>query len=900
MHDQYLTINVTLLLFFIALACFLVVVVFFIMRKVTKGMEANFAEVEKSINATNARAMLMLDTSPLCIQIWDRNLNTIDCNEAGVKLYGFKDKQEYVDRFMKYCSPKYQPDGQLSVKKATLLVNKAFEQGQCVFDWLHQKPDGTPIPAEVTLVRGKYGNNDVVLGYTRDMRDHNKMMETLQYRDRLLHAVNSAAGLLLNSDVDVFEKTLHESLSMIAAVAKIDCIYLWKNQTTNGKRYCFQLFEWSRHKTRFTDGTPYSYNDVVPGWEETLLSGNYINNLVRNLSPREQEHLKPDGILSILVVPMFIKDKFWGFVGFDDCHRERLFSKEEESILHSATILVANAFISNEMTHDIIDKSRRLEDAVKEAQEATRLKNNSLRVLENILNSIDAAIYVTVPQTGELLFVNAFLKRDFNIKGDEAIGKYCYEVFRKDQEKKCSFCPCYQLEKEPDKTIVWEEHLRDLGIYVRHSDCYIDWYDGSKVHLQHAVNITAMVEATERALAASQAKSDFLANMSHEMRTPMNAIIGMTAIGKKAHDVEGKNHALIKIGDASSHLLGVINDVLDMAKIEADKLDLFPVEYNFERLLQKVLTVINFRADEKHQTLTVNVDSSIPRSIVGDDQRLAQVITNLLSNAVKFTPDGGKINLAASLANPQDAGLLEVGGSFELRVEVADNGIGISPDQQGKLFAAFEQVQSGTSREYGGTGLGLPISKRIVELMGGAIWLESELGKGARFIFTVKVICGKKNADAADETEANKSGAMVVNEFKGKRLLVAEDIELNREILISLLEDSGLSITCAETGKEALDMMTEDFEKYDIVFMDLQMPQMDGLEATRRIRTLEKKQFKKTDNSPAVSKVPIIAMTANVFKEDILACHAAGMDEHLGKPLDIDKVLEILRRYLPK
>jgi signal transduction histidine kinase/ActR/RegA family two-component response regulator len=848
--------------------------------------EINRHALINKVNEANKRLMLMLDTSPICTQIWDRNLNTIDCNEAGVRLYGLKDKQEYRDRFITCCSPEYQPDGQRSDVKVVELVNKAFEEGICTFDWMHQKPgDATPIPAHITLVRSKYGDNDVVLGYTRDMREHNKMMQAIEYRDNLSQAVNQVAALLLNSDLDSFNEVLRQSMNLVSEAAKIDCVYLWKNKTIDEKLYCFQVFEWSAKETMFATGEPYCYNDVVPGWEEILSNGKHINSIVRDMSAKEQEHLSPSGILSILVIPIFIKKQFWGFVGFDDCQKEQKFTKEEVSILKSASILIANSFIRNEMTHVIHDKTIRLESALKEAHEATVIKNNSLSALENILNSIDAAIYATIPSTGELLFVNTWMKKAFNIKGDEAIGKYCYKVFRQGFDEMCDFCPCYQLEKEPDKTIIWEEFLHEHGMYVRHSDCLMDWHDGRKVHLQHAIDITEVVKAKKDAQAASRAKSDFLSNMSHEMRTPLNAIIGMTAIGKKTQGSVEKNHALNKIGDASSHLLNVINDILDMAKIEADKLELTPVDYNFEKLLRKILTIIHFRADEKQQNLSINVDKNVPPYIFGDEQRIAQVITNLLANAVKFTPEGGEIRLEASWIEETD-------GHCKLRVEVIDNGIGISPEQQKKLFYAFEQAESGTSREYGGTGLGLAISKRIVELMGGSIWIESELGKGAKFIFTVKTIRGKRNEDADEYSDANKSdrsGEASINEFEGKRLLIAEDIEINREILIALLEDSGLIFDCAETGKEALDMIVAAPEKYDIVFMDVQMPQMDGLEATRQVRTLFAHQGK---------RLPIIAMTANVFKDDITACLAAGMDDHLGKPLDIDRVLEILRKYL--
>ena len=550
----------------------------------------------------------------------------------------------------------------------------------------------------------------------------------------------------------------------------------------------------------------------------------------------------------------------------------------------------------------------------------------------------------------------------------------------------------------------------------------VDTYETLRVNIAAAIKGAELVKevkyqndllksALAQANEASKAKSNFLSSMSHEMRTPMNAIIGMTAIGKKAKDLEGKDYALNKIGVASSHLLGVISDILDMSKIEANKLELTPVEFNFDRMLQKVVAVVNSRVEEKAQVLSVNIDKRIPRFIFADEQRLAQVLMNLMSNAVKFTPEGGNIHLEASLTGKS-------GESCELCISVADSGIGISPEQQERLFMAFEQAESGTNRKYGGTGLGLVISKNIVELMGGRIWIESELGRGARFIFTIKVTRGQKNPHsllapdvnwntvrvlavddmpevreqfqntlnqfsigcdvASDGLEAcctieqrggydiyfidwimpnmngieltrhikSRSGkrpsvvimitAMdweqikdeaaaagvdkhllkplftstiidcineclgtvpvlgeeaeyVEGEFAGKRLLLAEDVEINREIFMSLLAGTGIIVECAENGCEALEMVKSSGGKYDIVFMDVQMPKMDGYETTRAIRALP---FMQNVN------LPIIAMTANVFKSDIENSMAAGMDDHLGKPIDFDKVLEVLRKYL--
>ncbi|MDR2590911.1 MAG: response regulator [Oscillospiraceae bacterium] len=385
---------------------------------------------------------------------------------------------------------------------------------------------------------------------------------------------------------------------------------------------------------------------------------------------------------------------------------------------------------------------------------------------------------------------------------------------------------------------------------------------------------------------ASFSKSHFLSSMSHEMRTPLNAIIGMTTIGKRAEDTDRKNRAFGKIEDASSHLLAVINNILDMAKIEADKLELSPVDFDFEKMLQKIITVVSFRSVEKQQKLTVNIDSSVPTYLYGDDHRLSQVITNLLTNAVKFTPEGGAISFSASLVG-------EVNNDCELHIEVADTGIGIAPEQQHKVFNMFEQAESGTTRKYGGTGLGLVISKQIVELMGGKIWIESVLGQGSRFVFNIKIRQSEKNHEIANEhhdtTTHTENIGHKSNKFADFNLLIVEDIEINREILIALLEDTGLIIDIATNGEEALNMIKTSPDKYDIIFMDVQMPVMDGLEATRRIRALPDRDR---------GRLPIIAMTANVFRDDIEDCYNAGMDDHLGKPLEIERIFEVLHNYL--
>jgi len=516
---------------------------------------------------------------------------------------------------------------------------------------------------------------------------------------------------------------------------------------------------------------------------------------------------------------------------------------------------------------------------------------------------------------------NKTFENYFNIREADIIGKGDAEALGLSAESEEKY-------KERDRHVVREGRTLVFEESIPSADGITRLFETSKVPMMQdgqiiglmsiSHNITERKAMEEQALSASRAKSAFLANMSHEIRTPMNAITGMTAIGKSAADAERKDYCFTKIEDASRHLLGVINDILDMSKIEANKFELSPVKFNFEKMIQSVVNVVNFRLDEKHQKFAVHIDKRIPKNLIADDQRLTQVITNLLGNAVKFTPEHGSIDLDARFLGEKD-------DLCTIEITVSDTGIGISPEQQKNLFNSFQQAEITTTRRFGGTGLGLAISKSIVEMMGGTIRVSSEQGKGSTFIFTVQA---KKSAQANDVINVTPEAEQNVKVeepnldglFAGHRILLVEDVEINREIVLALLEPTRLEIDCAENGAEAVRKFNEAPARYDLIFMDIQMPEMDGYEATGRIRALEAERNagasftknKTPDNNGASftggetrsydrnlrKQIPIIAMTANVFREDIEKCIEAGMDDHVGKPLDFDEVMEKLKNYM--
>ena len=407
---------------------------------------------------------------------------------------------------------------------------------------------------------------------------------------------------------------------------------------------------------------------------------------------------------------------------------------------------------------------------------------------------------------------------------------------------------------------------------------------------EHRHHLAEMVEqrtaelahAKDEAEAANRAKSAFLANMSHEIRTPMNAVIGLAHLAQREADNPAQRERLQKIHASAQHLLAIINDILDISKIEADKVSLEETDFETAAIFDNVAAMMQERLAEKGLTLTREIDPDIPSVLRGDPLRLGQILVNYVGNAIKFT-DHGHVIMRASVQ--EDSG--EKSGALLLRIEVEDSGIGIPSETLSRLFRAFEQADNSTTRNYGGTGLGLAICRRLARLMGGDVGVKSIYGQGSTFWFTVRLRRGRKAVRVASGGTQAHAEALLRQRAAGHRILLAEDNPINQEVAKGLLDAVGLHTDLAINGEEALQLAQQN--DYAAVLMDMQMPVMDGIAATQAIRQLPERQ-----------RLPILAMTANAFADDRQRCLDAGMNDHLAKPVNPDELYSCLLRWLPE
>ncbi len=588
---------------------------------------------------------------------------------------------------------------------------------------------------------------------------------------------------------------------------------------------------------------------------------------VRSLSDRlVRQVFVRGGTVSAMVVPVRESEKLTALFGIE-------LGEQTEPVMWPRSVVALFKAIAHTLKM-AYDKSC-LRDAFPRWQ----------RQFDAMLNAMPGYVYITDMDTYELVSAN---DRALEALGPDIVGQPCYRVLQHSGAP-CSFCPNAQVRAQ-DTPHVWTHYSEALNRTLQITDRCISLPDGRRVKFSFQNDVTELLEARIAKVKAEeqvQARTDFLARMSHEIRTPMNAIIGFThLLGRTNLDANQKDY-LNKTRIAANSLLHVINDILDFSRIEAGRMEVDRVPFRLSVLLAAVQSIIGFNAKEKKLHFVLDVAADVPDILRGDPGRINQVLLNLLSNAVKFTSEG-EIRLRVRLLAVKGEDLL-------LELQVIDTGMGMTEEQTARLFQPFNQADGSVVRRFGGTGLGLVISKRLVELMGGRIRVESRPGRGSAFIFTLVLGVGNEQEDLARlQADLDQGRDDVLHQrlekIRGARVLVVDDNAINLEIARELLESVGMDVVEAGGGEEAVALVRA--QAFDLVFMDMLMPDVDGLEATRRIR-------EQSFLLPRIAGLPIVAMTANVMASDRERCFESGMNDHIAKPLDPKELSYCLLHWIP-
>ena len=736
---------------------------------------------------------------------------------------------------------------------------------------------------------GIYGNDrdDEIGELARTIQDANHeqkiMMKAIEQQRALLETMNRVSSILLEPGIDNFDNHLFLSLSLMAQAVDADRVYIWKNHIKNDRLHCTQLYEWSegaepQQDNNYTVDLPY---ENIPGWEETLSQGKCINSFVRDMSPSEQAQLTPQGILSILVVPVFVRDQFWGFVGFDDCRRERAFTENEEMILRSGSLMIANALLRNDMALNLRDTASKLKAVI--------------AGYPGIIWCVDRNNVITL-FNGRYLHERKIKPESFeNKKCDDVLYEGCFKGIRS------SALRTFEIMEAQDLNFGFENKMYRIRTTPIYDDSglianVMGSFDDITERTQLQKDLKA---ALDGAWAASQAKSNFLANMSHEMRTPLNAVIGLSELILEAGGLsEDAELNLEKIYNAGATLLSTVNDILDISKIEAGRLELVPVEYDIPSLINDAVTQSILRIGEKPITFSLDIDENLPTHLYGDDIRIKQILNNLLSNAFKYTNEG-EVELRVSCERESNS--VGATGTVWMTIRVSDTGIGIRNEDLEKLFSNYAQMDTQSNRKIEGTGLGLPITKKIAEMMDGTISIESEYGKGS--VFTVRLrqqfvndaFIGADIVKSLKEfryLENKRSRNLLLTRVRMPyaRVLVVDDVTTNLDVTKGMMKPYGMQVDCVTSGQEAIDAIRAEKVKYNAIFMDHMMPVMNGIEAVKIIREEIGTEYAKN--------IPIIALTANAIMGNEEMFLSKGFQAFISKPLEMPRLNAVLMEWV--
>ena len=858
----------------------------------------NIKRTWEHIGASRRRIMLMLDATPLACRLMkksgDGRYELFDCNEESVKLFKFKDKQEFMDQYFKIY-PKYQPNGKHSVEEGQKHFDEAYEKGRCVTKFCFQTTDGELIPSEVILVRVEYDDEYVIAGYTRDMREHERMMEDIKYRDRLLAMGNSAVQTLLSTaDDDSVEKALIKSLELVGNSIDVDRVQIWRNETIDGELHFVHTYEWlssvGKQKTKVFIGLRFPYS-AVPNWESFFTDGGYINAAVSELSDDEKRLLKIYDIKTIVIIPLFIKDVFWGFFRVDDCKNERTFTDDEITILRSVSQMLVSALNRNAQAEEIREAHDHMRILLDKMPFACHLWNRNYEMID--CNEANTQLFGV---TDKNILMTRF--EDFTPEcqpdGRKSAEEKIYHVKKAFENGKSGSKEFIHLRSDGktlplETTLIRIPYKNDYAVAVYLRDMSEQKSMIGEIE-QKSNELEIALMNTQK---ANNAKSDFLANMSHEMRTPLNAVIGLSGLCLENKGLDADTYSnLEKIYNAGDMLLSIVNDILDISKIEAGKMELVEVRYDVPSLINDTITQNILRIGEKPIKFKLDIYTDLFASLYGDELRVKQIINNLLSNAIKYT-DSGTVEL--SVHCEQDGDIVWV------TAKISDTGKGIRPEDIDKLFKDYSQLDLESNRKTEGTGLGLPLSKSLAEMMNGTIGVESEYGKGS--VFTVKLaqkfVSGMhigedvvNNLQRFCYSDGRRVRSAKINHIHMPyaRVLVADDNLTNLDVAKGLMKPYGMQIDCVMNGEQAVEAVRSEKIIYNAVFMDHMMPGIDGIEAARIIREEIGTEYARN--------IPIIALTANAIAGNEAMFLSNGFQAFISKPIEIGRLDAVIRHFV--